>query len=322
MKRITTALAALAVLTFIPAHLGADVKTRQKDSMKFEGMMGRVMSMAGVGGDPATSTVSVKGTRMASIGDRAGQIIDLAEERVYQLDMRRKEYTVVTFAEMRRQMEEMRERLAQQTTQAGEADRPAGRDASQDVEIDVNVQETGERKSIAGHDTRQVVLTLTLRQKGKTLEEGGGIVMTNDLWIAPAIAALDEVAAFQVKYAQAVFGAAVAVDPRQASGISALIPAFGSLAARLAEEGRKLQGTTLVSTTVIETVKSEADMKAAAEQSGGGGGIGGALAGRLLRRGSQQPRSKSMTMTHEVLSVDTTVTADDVQLPAGFKEKK
>jgi hypothetical protein len=240
---------------------------------------------------------------------------------VYRLDVRRKEYTVVTFAEMRRQMEEMRERLAQQTAQAGEADRPAG-DASQDVEIDVNVQETGERKSIAGHDTRQVVLTLTLRQKGKTLEEGGGIVMTNDLWIAPAIAALDEVAAFQVKYAQAVFGTAVAVDPRQASGISALIPAFGSLAARLAEEGRKLQGTTLVSTTVIETVKSEADMKAAAEQSGGGGGIGGALAGRLMRRGSQQPRSKTMTMTHEVLSVDTTVAADDVQLPAGFKEKK
>jgi hypothetical protein len=63
-------------------------------------------------------------------------------------------------------------------------------------------------------------------------------------------------------------------------------------------------------------------MKAAAEQSGGGGGIGGALAGRLMRRGSQQPRSKTMTMTHEVLSVDTTVAADDVQLPAGFKEKK
>jgi hypothetical protein len=90
--------------------------------MKFEGMMGRVMSMAGVGGDPATSTVSVKGTRMASMGDRAGQIIDLAE--------------------MRRQMEEMRERLAQQTAQAGEADRPAGRDASQDVEIDVSVDTT------------------------------------------------------------------------------------------------------------------------------------------------------------------------------------
>jgi len=167
MSRITTGFAALVALTLVPAHLGADVKTRQKDSMKFEGMMGRVMSMAGVGGDPATSTVSVKGTRMASMGDRAGQIIDLAEMRV--------------------------------------------------------------------------VLTLTLRQKGNALEE---------------------------------------------------------------------------------TVKSEADMKAAAEQSGGGGGIGGALAGRLMRRGSQQPRSKTMTMTHEVLSVDTTVAADDVQLPAGFKEKK
>jgi hypothetical protein len=68
MTRITAGFAALVALTLVPAHVGADVKTRQKDSMKFEGMMGRVMSMAGVGGDPATSTVSVKGTRMASIG--------------------------------------------------------------------------------------------------------------------------------------------------------------------------------------------------------------------------------------------------------------
>jgi hypothetical protein len=320
MHRIVAALAGLVAAALVAAPLSADVKTRQRDSIKFEGMMGRVMSMAGVGGDPATSTVSVKGARMSSIGDRAGQIIDLGEERVYQLDVRKKEYTIVTFAEMRRQMEEMRKRLSQQTTQAGEAERPAG-GAGQDIEIDVNVQETDQRKSIAGHSARQVILTLTLRQKGKTLDEGGGIVMANDLWIAPSVAALDEVAAFQAKYAQAIFGSAVAVDPRQASGISALIPAFGALASRLAEEGRKLQGTTLASATVIETVKSEADMKAAAEQ-GGGGGIGGALASRLMRRGNQQARSKTMTMTHEVLSVDATVTAEDVQLPAGFKEKK
>ncbi len=321
MMRIVPTLIVLAALILTSAQLGADVKTRQKDAIKFEGMTGRVMSMAGIGGD-ATSTVAVKGTRMATLDDKTGQIIDLVEERVYRLDMKKKEYTVVTFDQMRAQLQEARERLAEQTQQTS-AEEPATEPQPEaEIEVDVDVRETGEHKSIAGHDTRQVILTLTLRQKGKTLEEGGGVVMTNDMWMAAKIDALDELAEFQRRFAMTVFGQALGIDPRQANGIAAIIPAFGTLATRMADEGQKLEGTTLLSTSTIETVKSEEEMKEAAEQSGGGGGIGGALAGRLMRRGQPQARTKSMTMTHEMQSIGTTVTDADIQIPAGFKEKK
>jgi len=310
--------AVLVALMILSTPLGADVKTRQKDAVKFEGMTGRFMSMAGIGGD-VTSTVAVRGSRMARSDDKSGQIIDLTEERIYQLDMKKKEYTVVTFDEMRAQLQQAREQLAAQTEETRE-ETPAAAE-EQEIEVDVDVTETGKTKSIAGYDTREVILTLTLREKGKTLEQGGGVVMTSDMWLAPKIAALDELAEFQRKFAQAVFGQAIGIDPRQANGISAIVPMFGAMAARMAEEGRKLEGTALLSTSTLETVKSEEQMKAAAEQqSGGSGGIGG-LAGRFMRK-SPQARSKTLTMTHEMQSVGTTVAETDVQIPDGFREKK
>jgi len=309
----------LMAVVLASAQLGADVKTRQKTSMKFEGMTGRIMGMAGIGGDQ-TSAVAVRGSRMSRTDDKTGQIIDLAEERIYQLDIKKKEYTVVTFDELREQLRQAREQLATQTQQVEEAE-PAADEPEKEIEVDVDVQETGKTKSIAGHDTREVVLTLTLREKGKTLEQGGGIVMTSDLWLAPRIEALDELTEFQRKFAQAVFGEAIGMDPGQANGISALVPMFGTLAARMTEESKKLEGTSLLSTSTIETVKSEEQMKAAAEsQSGESAGIGG-IASRFMRR-QPQARSKTLTMTQEMQSIGTTVADSDIQIPQGFKEKK
>jgi len=242
------------VVVLASIQLGADVKTRQKSAMKFEGMTGRVMSMAGIGGD-ATSTVAVKGSRMSRVEDKTGQIIDLAEERIYQLDIKKKEYTVVTFEELRQQMRQAREQLATQT-QTEETREQTTDEPEKEIEVDVEVQDTGKTKSIAGYDTREVILTLTLREKGKTLEQGGGVVMTSDMWLAPRIAALDELAEFQRKFALAVFGEAIGMDPGQANGISALVPMFGTLASRMTEESAKLEGTALLSTSTIETVKS------------------------------------------------------------------
>ena len=40
------------------------------------------------------------------------------------------------------------------------------------------------------------MMTVTVREKGKTLEESGGMVLTSDMWLAPKIAAMKEVAEF------------------------------------------------------------------------------------------------------------------------------
>lgn len=44
-------------------------------------------------------------------------------------------------------------------------------------------------------------MTIMVREKGKTLEQGGGMVLKSNMWLAPTIAAMKEVADFDLKYA-------------------------------------------------------------------------------------------------------------------------
>ncbi len=312
----------LLVALGAPALL-ADVKTQQRSTMKFEGFLGSMLSRMAGGSDGTTSTVSVKGDRMARFDQNAGQIIDLAEERIYTVDLRRKEYTAMTFAELRKQLEEAQAQLAKQQQQMDPAAAEKLKEAANAVEYDVNVRETGQRKAIAGSDTREVVVTLTMRAKGQTLEEGGGMVATSTLWLAPRVPGLDELNAFNIRFAKALFGSSVGVmSAQQLSALSALIPGIGTLMTRMSEEGAKLDGTSLSTTLLIESVKSAAEMSAAKPAPSGGGGLGGMLAGRIMRgRGQTQQRSTVMTSTNETLSVAPTVADADVALPVGFRQR-
>ena len=54
-------------------------------------------------------------------------------------------------------------------------------------------------------------MIITGKEKGKTLEQGGGIVMTSHIWLGPGIPALKEVTDFDQRYAKAmgeIFGSA------------------------------------------------------------------------------------------------------------------
>ena len=43
-------------------------------------------------------------------------------------------------------------------------------------------------------------MTITVREKGKTLEDSGGLVMTADMWLGPQIPAMKEIAEFEMRY--------------------------------------------------------------------------------------------------------------------------
>ena len=74
------------------------------------------------------------------------------------------------------------------------------------------MKETGQKKQLAGYDTHEVMITITVREKGKTLEEAGGVVMTTDSWLGPQIAALKELTDFDMKVLETAPGSEVARD--------------------------------------------------------------------------------------------------------------
>jgi len=314
----------VVLLALVAPVLRADVKTQQRTAMKFEGLLGGMLSRAAGGSDGMTFTISVKGDRMSRFEENTGQIVDLAEERIHAVDLRRKEYRTTTFAELRKQLEEAQAQLAKQRQQMDPATAQKASEVANAFDYDVNVRETGQRKTMAGADAREVVLTLTMRAKGQTLEEGGGLVATNNLWLAPRVAALDELNAFNMRFAKALFGSTFGgMNPQQINALSALLPGIGTVMTRVSEESAKLDGTPLATTLLIESVKSAAEMKAAAAPQSGGGGLGGVLAGRIMRgRGQAQPRSTVMTSTTETISIASTVADADVALPAGFQLRK
>lgn len=325
MKRSFIACAAaLPLIGLLGTSLAAEVKTREKSLIKFEGMLGRMVGLFGgkAAKEGIVSTTAVSGDRKISTSDNTGQIIDLGEEKVYDLDYRRKEYRVTTFEQIRQRMKEAQEKARQ------DMEREEGREEKPDQpqkewEFDFDVKETGERKQIAGHDARQVIMTVTVREKGKPLEEGGGFVMTSDSWLGPDLPALKELADFQMRYYKQLYGAdAFGMGAEQMAMVMAMYPMLQQASDRLKQEGTKLQGTPLATTMTFEAVKSKAQMEAASsQQSSGGGGIGGMLARRMMKKEETKARGTVFTTQHELQEVSTSVAPAELQIPAGFKEK-
>jgi hypothetical protein len=337
-----------AVLTcaFSAAAL-ADVRIDEKTQMKFGGAMGRVVNMfAGrAAREGVVSTVAVKGDRKATRSENNGQVIDLREEKIYDVDYKDKSYKVTTFAEVRRQMEEARRKAAEAARDAGgapEAPRDASPGASEpQVDIDFSLKESGQRREINGFNAREVVMTVAVREKGKKLEESGGLVLTSNIWLAPAISGTDEVAAFDLRYAKQL-GISAMFDAQQMAAITAMYPMMQQAMQRFEAENVKMDGTAVMTVVSVEAVADAEQAKAQQQQQQAPaaqqpptslGGLGGALGGRLGRRvlggGNQNAaaapsapgRATVMTTTHEVVKVTPSVADADVAIPAGFKLK-
>lgn len=326
MKRLSVGVViALGACLASGPSIRAEVKTQEKGLVKFEGMLGRMMNMFGgkAAKEGVVTNVAVKGDRKSSLTENGGQIIDLAEEKVYEIDARKKTYKVTTFEEIRRQIREAQEKAAKQASEEGGKEQPPA-EKGKELEVDFDAKETGQKKDIAGYNTREVIATITVREKGKTLEQGGGLVLTSDMWLAPKIAAMKEIQDFDLRYAKAidVTGAAGASAEQLAAAL-AMYPGLQKAMARMQAEGTRMEGTPLESVLTVEGVKSPEQMEQAKDQeSSGGGGISGILARKMMKKKEPAgPRSAIMSITHQVLSVGTSVNPGDLQVPGDFKEK-
>lgn len=328
MKRLARIAIVALPLLMLAAPALAEVKTRDKTQVKFEGLLGKFYSF--FGGKSAKEGVegktAVKGTRKATLSDTGGTIIDLAEEKIYTLDVKKKEYTVKTFEELRQELRKAQEDAKQQAQKEEPGKKEEPQKPTKEYEVDFDVKETGQKKQIAGYDAKNTVVTITVREKGRTLDEAGGLVMTNDMWLGPAIPQLKELYDFDIKYAKQLQGPeAAGISAEQMARMVALFPLVSKATERMQKDSGKLAGTPLETTTTFESVLSKdqlTEAQANSSKSSGGGGIGGLLAKKIIKKEEPKARSTIVTMHHEVLEVSTTVAPEDLAIPADFKLKK
>lgn len=343
MKRLLAAL--LLVLVALPAL--AAVKKEEKTRVQFGGVMGRMVNLFGgkAAREGVTATAAVKANRKRTVTGDTGQIIDLDEEKIYDLDMKGKSYRVTTFEEMRRRMQEAMEKARQQAA-AGTPTAPPQPQEGQQMQVDFNIKESGQRKTIIGYDCREVVLTVSVYEKGKTLEESGGMVMTGNIWLAPRIAAMKEMEEFDLRYAQKLGEMfASAMTPEQMGALMASYPYMMQAMSKFNAESVNMDGTSVLTTMTMEGVQSreqlaqqQAQQQQGSEQGSASGGIPTiptptgiaiGLGRRVLQRRREQNqqeqpaatpgRSTLMTMTDELVKVSTDVPDTDVAIPAGFR---
>jgi hypothetical protein len=339
----------LVILSVVLSQsLSADVRTDQRVKFQLGGAVGKLLNMFGGKGarEGVTTTVAVKGDRKATMSESGGQIIDLAEEKIYDVDLKRKTYKVTTFAQLRAEMEKARREAEQNAREMERAERaepsepskPAEKDPNQkEFEVDFDLKNTGATKNINGFDTKQTVMTITVREKGKTLDEAGGMVMTTDMWLAPNAPSTNDIAAFDMRYAQKLQGpmAVTGASAQDMAMAMAMYPQMKPALDKMAAEGTKVEGTAILTDVKMEAVPpgtanqtAEAPAPAPApEQKKGrfGGMLGGLkkMAEGNKNSGESKPqRSVFMTTSVEMLKLTRDVTADAVALPAGLKEQK
>ena len=194
--------------------------------------------------DPSNSTILVKGNRMAHINQETTEIIDLDQETITNIDHTKKQYSVVTFQEMKAGMEEaMRKAQAQPQPQQAPPPQTTNTTPPPELKFKVTVTNTGASKQVAGLAASESILKMSMEAKDQQSGQTGGIAITNDMWMAPEIPGYGEVRDFNSRMALkmgSMFSGAMSspVSP-QMPGIQ---PGMFSGMADMAKEMSKLKG--------------------------------------------------------------------------------
>ena len=306
--------------------------TYQETSTITGGMVASMMKIAGVfsksAREPIQSTVSVKGDMMMHRSSTHVSVIDIRNETITSIDLQKKQYSVMTFAEMKQAMEQMQERM-----QKGNKDQQA------EMKFKVSANATGNKKQVAGFEAKEMVMKMEMEGTDTKSGQTGSMVITTDMWLAPGIEGYREVKEFYRKMGEkmnwAPGGNMFAANPQVAQGM-----------AEVYKEASKVDGVPVQQSIVMGgsgTAPATADGSAPPPQQqqqqsqpSVGSALGGALGGRFglgkkkssdtqqqqdKGQGNGQQAGSLLEMTTELSSfssapVDPAVFA----VPAGFKK--
>jgi len=170
-----------------------------------------------------------------------------------------------------------------------------------------------------------------VHEKGKKLEQSGGFVLTSDMWMGPKIAAMRELAEFELKYVHKVYGSALdSVIIRMAPAM-ATQPAFTKAMTAFSEHRAKFEGTAIRTLLTFEMVPGPATSDQASNDSSSS--PASAIFGGLMRKakerraekdaqsGNGTERSSLLDSLTEILRATNTASSEDVSIPAGFRQK-
>jgi hypothetical protein len=191
-------------------------------------------------GKPIVSTVTIKGNRMARINPDTTEIIDLDAETITSIDNVKHQYTVVTFEQLKQQIQAAMQKAKEQQAKNTKAEPAQEQPSNTEVTFDTHVRNTGQSKEIAGMNANESILAMKMNATDKTSGQTGAMAITNDMWLVAEIPGYEEVNEFNRKFA-AKMGTVLsgAVNPAMLAQYQGAGQGLGDMA----KEMSKIKGT-------------------------------------------------------------------------------
>jgi hypothetical protein len=211
VRRFRVFLATLLV-AFFTSFVHADISYIQKITVEAAGGMSAFSSegevLTQVSGDKSrTDTKMVMKSKLASMmgAGNTGNIVRLDKALTWSLLPEKKQYSEMTFAQARKQIEEATEAMQNNRAQQGSGGAlPVSEEACQWSEADLEVEHPKEREKVAGLKTKKHIIRLrqscTEPETSKTCD----VTWVMETWLARMVPAEKEARNFQLAYAEAM----------------------------------------------------------------------------------------------------------------------
>jgi hypothetical protein len=297
-------------------------------------MAGFARRMSGQGSGPLTTTHRIHGNKMMNKTGDTAQVIDLDAETLTDLNHDKKEYSVITFAQMAEAMKRMWERMGQ--AQKGQP--------NVQIKWNVTVETPGDTREVAGVSAKHALMTLEAEGADKRSGERGTMRIKMDTWMAklPGSETQREFyrrMAEKMNFMQGLdMGTMMQAGPGAAEGFREAAKKMGemegmALATVVRTEGEAVPGMQGAAMPAVDP-KAEAKETAAQQVLGRLGGFGGF--GRRKKKeeaepapqGKPEPATSGQTEPGVLMEVTTEVvsfSSDPVDpsvfgIPAGYRK--
>jgi len=345
------------ILGFAAGTAQADITIERTTSVNGVG----AMAFANMSG---TSKTSISGDRSRTDSDMkmqskiigflahnalgpSAEIVLLDQDKLYRLNMNKKEYTETTFEQLRAQMQ----KVSDQLNSSEDRKQPSAVDQSKCVWLPakVDVAKSGEKAQFAGYDAQRVTITATQPCQDKETGAICEIALVLDQWTSADFAESSEARKFHTAYASKM-GIDISNSQDVSERAKALFSQYKGVWTDVAAKMQSVKGYPVKSSFTLglggpqckDSNSQQAQTSQTDNSSPSPGGIAGAVAGKLgglfqkKKDTAEAPAAATpaaapaamppgdvalMTVSSQVVSVSTNaVSADAFTVPAGFKK--
>lgn len=355
------ALAALCgMLTFASGIAQADITLERTMSVEGVGAMA-FGNMSGtsrttISGDKSRTDSDIKmksriiGFLARNAVGPSAEIVLLDQDKLYHLNINKKQYTETTFEQMRAQLQ----KASDQMNSADEKKQPSAVDQSKCEWLPpkADVKKTGEKAQFAGYDSERVIITASQPCKDKETGSICEVALVLDQWLSTGFAESAEAQKFYKAYA-----AKMGIDPTNSQDVSqrakALFSQYKGIWTEIASKMQNVKGYPVKTSFTLalggaqcknsntEQAQQSQDNDSSSSPSGLAGAVAGKLGGLFHKKkdDADAPAAQPapavtpvalppgdialMTVSSQLVSVSTAgASADAFTVPADFKKEE